>query len=273
MFFFLFKSKMNWNFTGIFFLLLMIWGISDRAEIFDLAVKELELSLGDVCKSHGIDHAKQVLDHVQRALEVHQGDLDEERQILVLLAALLHDADDHKFFPKRDDGQTNAENILKVISNQSITSDQIEFVMHLIDLVSCSKNHNTVPEEAIKSPEILYPRYADRLEAIGEIGVMRCYQYNKTKGSPLFVSTTPKPTTEEELNSFLDNERFMKYDGNSNSMIDHYYDKLLHLATFSSGNSYLDNEASKRAQIMKDVCLYYGQHGKLHPIFNEEQKN
>ena len=246
-----------------------LWGLS-RAEIISSACLHLEKAVSGICTSHGVDHAKQVFDHAEKAIAVHQTQLDEEKQILILLAALLHDADDAKFFKQVDNGPNNAEQILTACSNNKITEDQTNFVHKLIGFVSCSKNHNDIPEEAEKEPELLYPRHADRLEAIGEIGAIRCYQYNNTVRAPLFVDTTPRPTNEEELQALIDPQRFKNYNGGSASMLDHYYDKLLHLSEFQSGNEYLDNEARKRGQVMKDICIYYGKHGTLHPIFHKE---
>lgn len=243
-----------------------LWGLS-RASIISSACTRLGVVLDQICQSHGLNHAKEVMDHVEKALQVHDPRLDEEQETLLCLAALLHDADDAKFFDTKQGEQTNAEIILKHCTDNKITQEQIAFVEMLIDFVSCSKNHNTIPKEAIDHPEYLYVRYADRLEALGEIGAERCYKYTLTTKAPFFLDSTPRPKDEEELKSFIDNERFMNYSGGSVSMMDHYYDKLLHLGNFQSGNKYLDGEVAKRMQPLKDICIYYGVNGKLHPCF------
>ena len=51
----------------------------------------------------------------------------------------------------------------------------VEDALTMIDYVSASKNGNSVPEEALETPEVLWVRFCDRLEAIGTIGVVRCY--------------------------------------------------------------------------------------------------
>ena len=40
------------------------------------------------------------------------------------------------------------------------------------------------PPDAKLCPELLWPRWADRLEATGAIGVVRCHQYNAKAGAP-----------------------------------------------------------------------------------------
>jgi hypothetical protein len=63
----------------------------------------------------------------------------------------------------------------------------IEDAVKMIDLVASSKNGNSIPEEALVRPELLWVRYCDRLEALGTIGVVRCYQYNCEKNKNLDV--------------------------------------------------------------------------------------
>lgn len=77
-------------------------------------------------------------------------------------------------------------------------------------------------------------RFADRLEAIGVIGAIRCYQYSMESDRNLAAPDTPLPKTEKEVWAQVTPERFENYmkSKSSNSMMDHYYDKLLHVAVF-----------------------------------------
>lgn len=99
----------------------------------------------------------------------------------------------------------------------------------MISYVSASDNGNSVPARAKKNPEFLWPRYSDRLEAIGPIGAVRCWQYNEEVNSPKFVATTPRPKTRKEVWKAVTPDKFDKYmeKKNSDSMMDHYFDKLL----------------------------------------------
>src|SRR5204863_4319085 len=83
----------------------------------------------------------------------------------IILAALLHDADDRKFFG--DSNYKNARYLLR-----KIPEGDVELVVHMIDLVSTSKNGNSTP--VASSGWLLIPRYCDRLEAVGKIGIERC---------------------------------------------------------------------------------------------------
>ena len=104
-----------------------------------------------------------------------------------------------------------------------------EETLEMIGYVSTSDNGNTVPERALTSPEFLWVRYADRLEAIGTIGAVRCYQYNTEKGADLCCETTPRCSTREEIWAHVTPDRLSKYmkTKTSDSMMDHYFDKLL----------------------------------------------
>ena len=45
----------------------------------------------------------------------------------------------------------------------------------------------------------LIPRYADRLAAIGLVGIQRCIQYDVTKNKPIYVDDIPKFTQRDEI--------------------------------------------------------------------------
>jgi hypothetical protein len=82
----------------------------------------------------------------------------------------------------------------------------------MIDFCSASANGNRVPEEANNRPELLWVRFCDRLEAIGTIGIVRCYQYTMEKDRSLHnPGTTPRPQSESELWEYVTPERFDEY--------------------------------------------------------------
>ena len=129
------------------------------------------------------------------------------------LSALLHDADDKKYF-QTDKSKANAVNIVKSAMKHYKGFDQdtiLEEVLEMISYVSASDNGNTVPKRSKKNPEFLWPRYSDRLEAIGPIGAVRCWQYNEEVKRPKAVATTPRPKKREELWSMVTPNRFDKY--------------------------------------------------------------
>jgi len=134
----------------------------------------------------------------------------------------------------------------------------------MVSIVSASKNGDRIPEEIKDKEWMLIPRYADRIEAIGIIGVERCYTYTKNVSKlPLYLESSPKPSTEEEIWKYATQERYNAYSGKSVSMIDHYYDKLLRLSTFPIRNRYFDSECEKRRRPLIEFLLYFGRTGRI----------
>ena len=224
-------------------------------------------------ESHGLKHVKTVLGHMERAIETTEASMKKhltpEKLLTLRMAALLHEADDHKYFPDSKDfdnaRKISDESIPDTVFNKN---DLISDVCLMISMVSASVNGNSVPDAAKADPTLLWPRYCDRLEAIGIIGAVRCYQYNCELGDPLMLDTTPRPRTEEEVWECVQEERWTRYQtggGSSVSMMDHYYDKLLHIAKFDINvirNPYLVEEAKKRVQPLVDVCIESGKTGQ-----------
>jgi uncharacterized protein len=207
----------------------------------------------NVCQSHGIDHAICVLNNAIEALQyINISDNDKK---LVCIAALLHDADDYKFFPNN---KLEYQNLKTIMTYCKHDDKDINIVLRMVDLVSSSKNGDNIPSDV---PEwYVIPRYADRLEAIGLIGIKRCYQYNKTINAKIFDENTPVFASKEDIIKYVNNnkKRYTSYNGTSNSMIDHYYDKLLHITEFPIRNKYFDKCCEELLDIQLNFLLFFG---------------
>lgn len=267
-------------------------------------------------ESHGILHAERVYNHACRATEsltntnsssssnntntAHRQSLSSDQVLEIEVAALLHDVDDDKYFPKKkhsiniDIGNENKDdrqqyysslypNAVELMKEAKIPESSYETILFMIDAVSCSKNGNSVPKRVDNNDDhdhdhsnnsnyhLLIPRWSDRIEAVGARGVWRCYQYNEEKKRPLCIpGVTPRPTSLEELWSHVVPERFEEYmsadDGKTsdNSMIGHYYDKLFHVACPPRNivkNEYLEEKLQDSAKELVEVCLRYGRTG------------
>ena len=121
---------------------------------------------------HGADHTMRVYHNAQKIMETYP----EADAFIVSLSALLHDADDHKLF--------NTENNLNArlfMEKNDLPPDTIEQICMTINSVSFSKNRG-------RSPETLEGKIvqdADRLDAIGAIGIARTFAYGGNAGRPL----------------------------------------------------------------------------------------
>ena len=236
--------------------------MSDSDQLFTLISSKIEKKLLDMVDEHmkpfddtghGTDHCITVSNHAKTA--VAELNLPLQVKFAIIVAALLHDVDDHKLFSTTDN--FHAKRILKACNEQEFLL--IDLIIEMIDLVSCSSNGNSIVEPRWK----LIPRDADRIEALGVIGIVRCYDYTILKKRPITIADTPLPTTEEEINSLATQERMQAYieRKESLSMIDHYYDKLLHIDQLGSENPYLSGIAKSRRQIMVDFLIEFGKTG------------
>ena len=94
-------------------------------------------------------------------------------RLVVSLAALLHDVDDHKLFSTE-----NNQNARAFLQSQSVGQDEIERICAVINTVSFSKNRGKRPE----SLEGQIVQDADRLDAIGAIGIARTFAFGGKNG-------------------------------------------------------------------------------------------
>ncbi len=141
----------------------------------------------DDASGHDVAHITRVVRLVERLME----DEPVNRTVL-LLSAYLHDVEDHKL------GRPNGL-VKQHLSSIDITEEQVDLVMTVIDEVSFSKGKMPTTRES----EILQD--ADRLDAMGAIGIARTFQFAGSRGTPLDLS--------------------------EDSAIQHFQDKLLMLAS------------------------------------------
>ncbi len=118
---------------------------------------------------HGMDHTLRVW-HNAMAIAESEGNCDLQ---IISLAALLHDVDDHKLF--QTENNANARSFLQ---KENIDPDKIETICSIINSVSFSKNRGKRPD----SIEGRIVQDADRLDAIGAIGIARTFLYSGGHG-------------------------------------------------------------------------------------------
>ncbi len=132
-------------------------------------------------------------------------------QLVVELAALLHDISDSKFNGGNE--TLGAEIAADFLKKQVLTAERIEHVVLIINHISFKGGKE---QQQFYSLELGVVQDADRLDAIGAIGIARCFNYGGFKGSEIYnpsISPNPNMTKEE-----------YKKGGPS---INHFYEKLL----------------------------------------------
>ncbi|NML55972.1 HD domain-containing protein [Chryseobacterium cheonjiense] len=131
---------------------------------------------------------------------------------VVELAALLHDIADPKF---HNGDETLALKVSRgFLENQHTSEDIIEKVLFIIKNISF-KNMAEAPENL--PIELKIVQDADRIDAIGAIGIARTFNFGGFKNNLMY-----DPEIEPKLN--MSKEEYKKSDGTT---INHFYEKLL----------------------------------------------
>ena len=143
--------------------------IEERIQAAKQYVKTL---FADRADGHDVEHTLRVYSYAMRIAQA-EGPCDLE---IVGLSSLLHDADDDKLF--QTENNANARMFLEEIG---IPQDQIGQIYRVINAVSFSKNCGKHPETL----EGKVVQDADRLDAIGAVGIARTFSYGGYKGRSL----------------------------------------------------------------------------------------
>ena len=122
--------------------------------------------------NHGGHDAAHSLRVYRNAMQIAEKEAACDRKT-VALAALLHDADDHKLFDTKDNG-----NARQFLQEQGIDDEKITRICAIINSVSFSQNRGRRPE----STEAMIVQDADRLDAMGAIGIARTFAYGGEHG-------------------------------------------------------------------------------------------
>ncbi len=152
--------------------------------------------------------------HIERVWKLSKKIADSETCNLqvVELAALLHDIADPKF---HDGDETLALKISnEFLQSQNVSADIIEQVLFIIKNISF-KNREEAPE--ILPIELQIVQDADRIDAIGAIGIARTFNYGGFKNNLMY-----HPDIQPALN--MTKEEYKKSKGTT---INHFYEKLL----------------------------------------------
>lgn len=178
----------------------------DNSQIISQLADELRAEFANESTGHDWFHIERVWKNARYICEKEGGNL-----FLTELAALLHDIADHKFVVNAD--EVAAMRITSILSKWNM--DQ-EIISKVIDIVK----HNSFKgglENKMTIKEGFFVQDADRLDAIGAIGIARTFAYGGKAGSLLYHPDI-KPT------QFKSAE---EYRNNRTHTVNHFYEKLL----------------------------------------------
>jgi len=134
-------------------------------------------------------------------------------EFIVSLGALLHDIADAKFY--NGDETIGPKMAREFLESQQVDETTIIHIENIIKYISFKSSLST--GDKFTSPELDVIQDADRLDAIGAIGIARCFNYGGFKNRSLY-----NPEITPNLN--MTKEEYKK---STTPTINHFYEKLL----------------------------------------------
>jgi uncharacterized protein len=166
----------------------------------ELAEKFVKEYLSGYDSGHDWWHIARVRD---MAVHIHEVE-KKGNNTIIEFGALMHDLGDSKF--KKLDDPDSGEVISEFLQSLGIDNLQITEVVRINRYISFS-SHEKISK---MSDEFMIVQDADRLDAIGAIGIARAFSYGGFRNNPIYIP--------DEISS-----------GSSRSTIGHFHDKLLKL--------------------------------------------
>ncbi len=178
----------------------------DKNIIIEQTIQFVKQKLQDAEGGHDWFHIERVL---KNAREIAAG--EKVDHFVVELGALLHDIADYKFHDGDESlGPKIASNFLK---EKDVPQDVIDHVENIIKWISFKGGNE---EQKFNSPELDVVQDADRLDALGAIGIARTFNYGGHKGRAIF-----DPEIKPSLNMSKE-----EYKSSTAPTVNHFYEKL-----------------------------------------------
>ncbi|MFA7274343.1 MAG: HD domain-containing protein [Crocinitomicaceae bacterium] len=187
---------------------------------------------------HDWEHLRRVRD-----MALHLQSLEGGDRKIIHLGALLHDVSDHKF----NGGKLNANGDVtnKWLTELNCPEEIKKKVCELVDKISFK---GALVEQGKLSLETQIVQDADRLDAIGAIGIARAFAFGGNRNRPIFNQDL-KPTL---------HDNFEEYSKSKSHTINHFYEKLL-LLTAKMNTKSAKKIAEERHQLMENFLKSFYQ--------------
>ena len=175
--------------------------------LIDKTILFVKEKLKDAEAGHDWFHMQRVYKNALLIADGEQCDLE-----VVKLGALLHDIADSKFHD--GDESVGPKVAREFLESQNASEEIIVHVVNIIENISF-KGGNF--EKKFTSKELEIVQDADRLDALGAIGIARTFNYGGFKNRPLY-----NPDIAPNLNMSKE-----EYKNSESPTLNHFYEKLL----------------------------------------------
>lgn len=201
----------------------------ENINIVDSAIEYVKEIFKNDFSGHDYFHTMRVYNLAVTIAKSENADLE-----LVSLAALLHDVDDAKLSPDTHKEKGNAVSFMK---SHNLPKDKIDKICAMINEISFAGTDSVTP----KSIEGKCVQDADRLDAIGAIGIARAFAFGGNRNRQMY-NPDIKPLKNMNNKEYINNE--------NSTTINHFYEKLLLLKNMMNTNTAI-KIAQKRDDFMR----------------------
>ena len=228
---------------------------NEQKEIINNAKKYIIKIFKDDSSGHDFEHSLRV--H-KNALDISSIILKDQKDnsnfklnlFIIELSALLHDVDDYK--TKNYSKDNPFQNLDLFLKENKITNEHdIKLIKEIISDISFKAGETKSPE----SLEGKIVQDADRLDAIGAIGIARAFAFGGSKNRKLYDNDNIYELSKRNFKPFdMSNISFEQYKNKKTDTVTHFYEKLLKLEKM------MNTEqgkiiAKKRNEFMKKFLL------------------
>jgi len=228
---------------------------NEQKEIINNAKKYIIKIFKDDSSGHDFEHSLRVY---KNALDISSIILKDQKDnsnfklnlFIIELSALLHDVDDYK--TKNYNKDNPFQNLDLFLKDNKITNEHdIKLIKEIISDISFKAGETKSPE----SLEGKIVQDADRLDAIGAIGIARAFAFGGSKNRKLYDNDNIYELSKRNFEPFdMSNISFEQYKNKKTDTVTHFYEKLLKLEKM------MNTEqgkiiAKKRNEFMKKFLL------------------
>jgi uncharacterized protein len=134
--------------------------------------------------SHDFAHVQRVLGLARCIATAHPAASPPLEPLVVTLAALLHDVGDLKYLQPGQDSTRMVHDVLRGFGAAETLAEKVQAVVSAVSYSAEVRDPQMVREVMARCPELAAVQDADRLDAIGAVGIGRAFTFGGAKGRP-----------------------------------------------------------------------------------------
>lgn len=178
-----------------------------QLNIIDSLIEVLKRTYGNDTSGHDWFHLERVWKMAKRLAKHYR-----VNQFVLEMAAITHDVDDYKF---KKEGEEEHSATKAILGQHAISQKDHDHILDIVGNVSFKGAHVPTPQKTIEGKIV---QDADRLEAMGALGIARVFTYNGFKGNMMY-----DPGLKPKLH-----RNYQEYrNPGAGTAINHFYEKLL----------------------------------------------